>query len=332
LYYSVALQDWLFAPLEIFQPIPEPIIQKLVNFGMNFLQKDNPVAPYEDLPKYDNQILGNMVHALSSTKSDTPTVQRFYKQLLPLWKDNRETYYDHHSTININSLGFAIGVLGENGKDFLPFIENKITEEKQALDKLEKSLTPKAREWTTTKDLLKRAYKKAEKLYYIKDSILSGFGKSKNYKWTSRRGNWFKKAEERLDCIGRPIPNWGGKTVYHATDQEGFEDMQANGYRFWDMEEQSGYYGNAVHFAIDVGYAKNFGGIVTVAEISPSTKILNLNDPNDWDIFQKATKNSSPLDFRDIVIELGYDGIYDVGAGDLALYNPEKAIFKGVLQ
>jgi hypothetical protein len=144
--------------------------------------------------------------------------------------------------------------------------------------------------------------------------------------------NWYKLAEERLDSIGRPIPSWGGQKVYHATDQEGFEDMQANGYRFWDMEEQSGYYGNAVHFAIDVSYAKTFGGIVTVAEISQGTKILNLNDENDWPIFQDATDKLTGDKYRDAIISLGYDGIYDPGAGDLALYNPEKAIFKGILQ
>lgn len=144
--------------------------------------------------------------------------------------------------------------------------------------------------------------------------------------------SWYKQAQEKLDSIGRPIPNWGGKVVYHATDQEGFEDMQANGYRFWNMEEQVGYYGYAVHFAIDVNYAKSFGNIVTIAELSPDAKILNLNDPDDWDIFQNATKNKSGLEYRDIIISLGYDGLYDAGAGDLALFKPEKAAFKGVLE
>ena len=191
MFYSLALTDWLFSPLkEVFKPIPEPIIQKLVNFGMNFLQEDNQIAPYKDMQKYDDEILGNMVHALSSTKSDTPTVQRFYKQLLPLWKDNRETYYDKYTALNINSLGRAIGDLGENGKEFLPFIDNKIIEEKQALDKLEKSISPEKKEWSTNKDLLKRAYKKIERLYNIKQSIDHNKNDDMRYKWTS---NWFKR-------------------------------------------------------------------------------------------------------------------------------------------
>lgn len=195
MYYSLALTDWLFNPLrEIFKPIPEPIIQKLVNFGMNFLQKDNPIAPYNDMPGYDDEILGNIVHILSTTKSDTPSVQRFYKQLLPKWKDNRETYYDKYTSLNIESLGRAIGNLGENGREFLPFIEEKIMEEKQALDKLEKSITPDKREWSTTKDLLKRVYKKIERLYFIKKSIDPNDNDPMTYKWYNGRRSWYKQA------------------------------------------------------------------------------------------------------------------------------------------
>lgn len=197
MFYSLALTDWLFNPLrEIFKPIPEPIIQKLVNFGQNFLQEDSPLVPYKNMPGYDNEILGNMVHVLSTTGSDTPTVQRFYKQLLPLWEDNRKTYYDKYTSLNIESLGRAIGKLGENGREFLPFIENKIIEEKQALDKLEKSITPDKREWSTTKDLLKRVYKKIERLYFIKKSIDPNNNDPMTYKWYNGRGNWYKQAKK----------------------------------------------------------------------------------------------------------------------------------------
>lgn len=143
--------------------------------------------------------------------------------------------------------------------------------------------------------------------------------------------NWYK-ISQRKDVLGRPIPDWGGKTVYHATDEEGFEDMKENGYRFWDMDEQSGYYGNAVHFAVDPSYAESFGSIVTIAKLVPDIKILNMNDKNDFPIFQNAVKNLSGNQWRDAIISLGYDGVYDPGAGDLALYKPEKAIFQGILE
>jgi hypothetical protein len=196
LHYTVTLEDWLFSPLqEIFKPIPEPVIQKLVNFGMNFTKEDNPVAPYKNIPKYDKQIQSRIVATFSHTKSDTPTVQNFYKQMLPLWEDNRETYYDNFSSISIDSLGSAIGDLGENGRDFLPFIENKILEERESVQKLEKSIKPEQREWSTTKDLLRRAYKKIEKLYNIKQSIDPNISDdSLKYRWTKSK-NWYKKAQ-----------------------------------------------------------------------------------------------------------------------------------------
>ena len=91
--------------------------------------------------------------------------------MLPRWVDNRKTYYDNWSDISIESLGHAIGQLGENGRDFLPFIENKIEEEKVAIKELEESMSPETREWGPGKDHLKRAYKKIERLYSIKQSI-----------------------------------------------------------------------------------------------------------------------------------------------------------------
>lgn len=188
---------------------------------------------------------------------------------------------------------------------------------------------------TLRKNLLNKDYESAAK----------SMEKSKWYKQVGNRSkelvsimrsmkkastNWYKQAQEKLDAIGRPIPNWDGQIVYHATDDSGLQDMQKNGYRFWDMDEQCGYYGYAVHFAVDINYAKSFGSIVTEAKIQPNTKILNLNDPNDFDIFSNATKNKNGLKYRDIITSMGYDGVYDPGAGDLALYNPEKAAFIGI--
>ena len=191
LMYSHTLENWLFSPLkEIFKPIPEPIIQKLVDFGMNFTKEDNPISPYEDSSKYDRQILSRIVTTLSQTKSDTPTVQNFYKQMLPLWDDNRESYYDNYSDISIESLGRAIGDLGENGRDFLPFIDKKIEEERESITKLEQSILPEQREWSTNKDLLRRAYKKVERLFNIKQSIDPESSGEMRFKWSM---NWYKK-------------------------------------------------------------------------------------------------------------------------------------------
>jgi hypothetical protein len=49
---------------------------------------------------------------------------------------------------------------------------------------------------------------------------------------------------------------------------------------------------------------------------------LNLTDPKDWEIWQTITKNVRGDDYRSAVRKAGYDGIYDVGAGDLFIYRP----------
>lgn len=142
--------------------------------------------------------------------------------------------------------------------------------------------------------------------------------------------NWYK--ESQVDSIGRPIPEWGGKIVYHGTDKEGLEDIQSNGFRFWDMDEQMGYYGHAVHFTESLGYAKSFGSIILVAQLDSDINILNLNDEEGFKVYQQATRNARGDQLRDIVVSLGFDGLYDPGAGDLALYKPEKAKFKEILK
>jgi len=224
LHYSIAVNDWLLDPMrEVFQPIPEPLIQSLVSFAQNFLQEDNPIAPYKGKhvsERYNNEILSRIIGTLDHTGSDTPTVQRFYEQVLPLWRDNRENYYDDYSQINVNTLGNAIGRLGENGRAFLPFIDQKIAEETEAIKQLEASIPEEEKSRRTNQDLLKRAYGKIQKLYYIKDSIESGTGRSNIYKYHVRKGNWFKQAGFKMrgyKAVGYNPQTGQGYSLYGGT-------------------------------------------------------------------------------------------------------------------
>ncbi len=201
LLYLVSIHDRILHPIqEVFPQIPEPLIQKLVSFAQNFIKEDNPNFPCKTKhvrEKYSKQILAQIVHTLDMANADTPTVQRFYQQLLPLWEDDRETYNDDYSSITINILGSAIGRLGENGKMFLPFINKKIKEEREMIQKMQNSFTDEQKRYRYNRDLIERAYDKIKKLYHIKDAIESGTGRSDKYKWSSRKGNWFKKAQEK---------------------------------------------------------------------------------------------------------------------------------------
>jgi hypothetical protein len=134
---------------------------------------------------------------------------------------------------------------------------------------------------------------------------------------------------ERKDSLGRDIPIWGGAVVYHSTSNNGYKDIQKNGYRILGDEAedgQGGYYGEAVSFSLDKEYSSQFGKVLTSAKLDKDIKILNLNDEADWAIYQNLIKGKPDLSkLRDIIVKAGYDGVYDVGAGDLFLYNPGKA-------
>ena len=131
------------------------------------------------------------------------------------------------------------------------------------------------------------------------------------------------------DTIGRDIPDWRNATVYHATSKDGYKDISKNGYRILGEEAddgQGGYYGEAVSFTPTKSYAEQFGDKLTVAKLDNDVKILNLNDPKDWDTYRKITNGGNDLSrLREQVTRAGYDGVYDAGAGDLFLYRPEKA-------
>lgn len=128
------------------------------------------------------------------------------------------------------------------------------------------------------------------------------------------------------DVIGRDIPEWREATVFHSTSKEGVVDIKKSGFRMLG-KEQGGYYGEAISFTPDKEYSSQFGEIQTTAKISKDAKILNLNDPKDWDIWLWLTKNKGLDEYRKIAIANGIDGVYDSGAGDLFIYNPKKVAY-----
>lgn len=126
----------------------------------------------------------------------------------------------------------------------------------------------------------------------------------------------------KLDVLGREIPEWGNVEVFHTTSKQGAKDIAKNGYRILG-KEQGGYYGNAVSFTKNLDYSKQFGDVTTRGVVSPDAKILNLNDPADWDVWRNLIKDAYIGDYRSIATKNGIDGVFDAGAGDLFIYNPK---------
>jgi hypothetical protein len=164
--------------LEILRPIPEPLIRQLVDFAKNVHElqlepKNN--KDYEKPDKIRNDIVSYLVHTFHMTKSDTPTVQRFYQHLLPKW----------NQLGGIGVLGSAIAHLGENGKQFLPFIKNKKEE-------LQKEF-----EANQNDKLNKLQYEQALESYdYVIDALQNGTGYSNKYKMSYGKGIEYRLANQ----------------------------------------------------------------------------------------------------------------------------------------
>ena len=111
--------------LRSFKPIPERLISKLINFVSNLdkLKLTNSVESdttlrlrsEDDAKRAREDALQRSIFVLSMTETDTPSVQRFYNSLLSRWEEAG----------GVGVLGWAIARLGENGRQFLPFIIKK---------------------------------------------------------------------------------------------------------------------------------------------------------------------------------------------------------------
>jgi len=169
--------DMVLAPLELmYKPIPEPIIRKIVDFAAV------TELGGRDISREQQQyIWPYMAGAFSRTKSDTPTVQRFYKSLLPYWKENHRYYgEEENGPINVGSFGYNLATLGENGKDFLPFLNEKLQLERERLVEAEETARqdpeggPKSPIRLHWPSLVKRLEKNIENYLYIINYIETG--------------------------------------------------------------------------------------------------------------------------------------------------------------
>ena len=209
---EVNFSEYIDSPLkELFSPIPGDVTKLLINMA-NKLKNDEPLGldklPDEQLdPMYrgDKKIEESMlthdarlslcskiIRLFDSTNTDVPEVQAFYESLLPEWGYNRKQQkFEHafppYSTINVESLGYAIGKLGENGTKFLPFLKERLKEEQVLLEKVKS-------DYIEHQLYGKSVTKNVEKYLYIINAIENKSGFSQKYKFFSTL-NWYKTAQ-----------------------------------------------------------------------------------------------------------------------------------------
>lgn len=111
--------------LQHFKPIPERLVSKLIDFVNRRGELDLVGKAFAGQDYHESEatirrseILRHALHVLGMTKTDTPSVQRFYASLLSNWEEAG----------GIGRLGWAMASMGENARQFLPFLKKKRAE------------------------------------------------------------------------------------------------------------------------------------------------------------------------------------------------------------
>lgn len=162
---AVGYYQNLLNKLQILKPIPEPLLQKVIKFADDLMENPFLSNRYKEGTPGDAEknLLNQIIHVLSITGTDTPTVVDFYKRYL----EKHGMPYNQ----GYNSLYFALARLGNNGQPLLPYV-------KQELEKLQ--AMPVSQDWEGRK-----RQHDIESLMYVIDSIESGKGRSDKYTlWT----------------------------------------------------------------------------------------------------------------------------------------------------
>jgi hypothetical protein len=188
---SMNIEENIFSiAREIYSPIPEPVIAKMIDLVHKFEGKSDVEALHKRGKIEDRYpwLASRLVHTFAMTNSDTPSVQNYYKSLLKYWGNSHHIIEEQHSDmINIRSLGYGLAKLGRNGLEFLPFLKEKLKKQQELKDFLKQNSSK-------TYDYLHREMidREIESYLYVIDSIENGEGRSKKYKMSSR-DNWYKK-------------------------------------------------------------------------------------------------------------------------------------------
>jgi len=182
--------NYIISPLRhMYKPIPEPIIQKLVEFAALTPGEEDDLSLIDKLLNKAKKsfLWKELAGGFCATDSDTPTVQRFYQSLLPYWGENHRYYgptlgiqTDSYSSINLGTLGYYISQLGENGKQFIPFMQKKISADREKLDRVKEEIstdpnagpkTPIPIKWQNIYNILEQ---NVESYLYILDYLENG--------------------------------------------------------------------------------------------------------------------------------------------------------------
>jgi len=183
--WSVAFGDKVLDPLgDLFKPIPENAVRNLVDFAYNIenIGLSNEGSPLVKKDKYNEQTVGRIAHTIGLSGADSPTVQKFYE-----WIIQRPDFGDNHmgrernSSLNVETIGWLIAKLGENGRQFIPWAQQKLQEEQAYYDQLRSS---ERHQFYGHEHFERTAKKNVERWLYIIDALENGTGRSSKYRFS----------------------------------------------------------------------------------------------------------------------------------------------------
>jgi len=146
--------------------LQEGVIQKLVNLPVAL-----EVAGVPGDSKYIQQIKLDIMSIMFSKKADTPTVQKYFGDVLASCNEN-----DKYHVFR------CIAGLGENGTQFLPQLREELEIQKEKY-KEQYEIKSKNKDKHPIDVFLKRISKKLESILFCIDAIESGTGQSKKYQF-----------------------------------------------------------------------------------------------------------------------------------------------------
>jgi hypothetical protein len=200
-YDILNLYNNMLEELEIFQPIPDPLVKKMV--GLAKALQPQPLTQAMNV-KYagvgptgktwkdgelEERILSQVAHVLSMTHTDSPAAIEFFRNHLT---NRGEQGFDFANQSGYNSWGGAVGGLGAQGGEFVDQLNTELQRTIAQLAQAEKQLAANPTHSVMSfggppdkrfeiQSLIRRLKQSEEEYRHAIDSITSGTGRSTKY-------------------------------------------------------------------------------------------------------------------------------------------------------
>lgn len=192
-YDILNLYNNMLEELEIFRPIPDPLIKKMVGLAKSLQSQPltqamnvkyagiGPTGKSWKDGELEERILSQVAHVLSMTHTDSPTAIEFFRNYL---SNRGEQGFDFANQGGYNSWWGAVGGLGAQGGEF---VDQLNTELQRTMDQLAQAEQQQAQLVAAKKptweidNLIRRLKQSDEEYRHAIDSITSGTGRSTKY-------------------------------------------------------------------------------------------------------------------------------------------------------